>query len=62
MKEELTKSDVEKIEKEIEYRKLVVRKEGECVYVDNGNGEGYYIVIKKIVNTSDDSNDRIRRV
>lgn len=40
---------------------MLGKKEGERVYVDNGNGDGYYIVIRKIVNTNDDSNDRIRR-
>lgn len=35
--------------------------EGDRVLVDTGNGSGYYVVLKKIIKTEDDSQDRIRR-
>lgn len=35
--------------------------EGDRVYVDMGNGDGYYVVLRKIIKTDDDSQDRIRR-
>lgn len=40
---------------------MLGKKEGDRVFVDNENGDGYYIVIKKIIKTNDDSNDKIRR-
>ena len=55
MGERLTKHDVEKIEKEIEYRKLVVRKDaieavksinlsfGKIIYQLDTSGENYYL-------------------
>ena len=36
-------------------------KEGDRVKVKIGGGEGYYVVIKKITKTSDDSGDRLRK-
>ena len=36
------------------------KKEGDRVYVESETGEGYHVVIKKLTNTNDDSNDRIR--
>ena len=36
------------------------KKEGDRVYVESETGEGYYVVIKKLTNTNDDSNDRIQ--
>lgn len=35
------------------------KKEGDRVFVESETGEGYYIVIKKIIKTTDDSNDKI---
>lgn len=40
---------------------ILGHKEGDRVFVDTGLGNGYYIVIKKIIKTNDDSNDKIRR-
>lgn len=40
---------------------IMGHKEGDRVFVDLGNGGGYYVVIKKIIKTDDDSNDRIRK-
>lgn len=42
-------------------RALLGKHEGERVFVDIGSGDGYYIVVKKIIKTNDDSADRIRR-
>ena len=40
---------------------LLGHKEGDRIYVDTGDGNGYYVVLKKIIKTSDDSADKIRR-
>ena len=39
---------------------LMGKKEGDRVYVQSETGEGYYVVIKKLINTNDDSQDRIQ--
>ena len=36
------------------------KKEGDRVYVESETGDGYYVVIKKLTNTNDDSQDKIR--
>lgn len=35
--------------------------EGDRVFVDIGNKDGYYVVLRKIIKTDDDSQDKIRR-
>lgn len=40
---------------------ILGKKEGGRVYVESETGEGYYVVIKKIIKTNDDSQDKIRR-
>ncbi|MCQ2496182.1 MAG: transcription elongation factor GreA [Lachnospiraceae bacterium] len=40
---------------------ILGKKEGDRVFVESETGEGYYIVIKKIINTNDDSNDQISK-
>lgn len=40
---------------------LLGKHEGDRIYVDTGNGEGYYVILKKLIKTNDDSMDRIRR-
>ena len=40
---------------------LLGHKEGDRIFVDTGNGNGYHIILKKIIKTNDDSADRIRR-
>lgn len=40
---------------------ILGKKEGDRVYVESETGEGYYVVIKKIIKTNDDSQDKIRR-
>lgn len=42
-------------------RAILGHKEGDRIFVDAGGGEGYYIRLKKIIKTNDDSGDRIRR-
>ena len=39
---------------------ILGKKEGERVYVESETGDGYHVVIKKLVNTNDDSNDKIK--
>ena len=39
---------------------ILGKKEGDRVYVESETGEGYYVVIKKLINTNDDSNDKIK--
>ena len=39
---------------------ILGRKEGDRVYVESETGDGYYVVIKKLTNTNDDSGDKIR--
>lgn len=39
---------------------ILGKKEGDRVYVESETGDGYYIVIKKLTNTNDDSNDKIQ--
>ncbi len=41
-------------------RAILGKKEGDRVYVESETGEGYYVVLKKIIKTNDDSGDRIR--
>ena len=41
-------------------RAILGKKEGERVYVESETGAGYYVVIKKLVNTNDDSQDKIQ--
>ena len=41
-------------------RAILGNKEGERVYVESETGAGYYVVIKKLVNTNDDSQDKIQ--
>ena len=40
---------------------ILGHREGDRIFVDMGSGDGYYIVLKKIIKTSDDSADKIRR-
>ncbi|MCR5607719.1 MAG: transcription elongation factor GreA [Lachnospiraceae bacterium] len=40
---------------------LIGHKVGDRVFVELDKGDGYYVVIKAIENTSDDSNDEIRK-
>ena len=40
---------------------LIGHKVGDRVFVELDKGNGYYVVIKAIENTSDDSNDEIRK-
>lgn len=42
-------------------RAILGRKEGDRIYVEVSEGNGYYIVLKKIIKTDDDSNDKIRK-
>lgn len=42
-------------------RAILGKKEGDRVYVESETGEGYYVVLKKIIKTNDDSNDKIRK-
>ncbi len=42
-------------------RAILGKKEGERIYVESETGEGYYVVLKKIIKTNDDSNDKIRK-
>lgn len=42
-------------------RAILGHKEGDRIFVDTGTGDGYYIILKKIIKTSDDSQDKIRR-
>ena len=37
------------------------RREGDRVKVELSEGRGYYVVIKKIIKTSDDSEDQLRK-
>lgn len=39
---------------------LLGKKEGERVYIESETGDGYYVVIKKLINTNDDSQDKIQ--
>ena len=39
---------------------ILGKKEGDRVYVESETGEGYYVTIKKLINTNDDSNDKIK--
>ena len=39
---------------------ILGKKEGDRVYVESETGERYYVVIKKLINTNDDSNDKIK--
>ena len=39
---------------------ILGKKEGDRVYVESETGEVYYVTIKKLINTNDDSNDRIK--
>lgn len=39
---------------------LMGKKEGDRVYVESETGEGYYVVIKKLIKTNDDSKDKIQ--
>lgn len=41
-------------------RAILGKKQGDRIYVDTGNG-GYYIILKEIIKTNDDSEDKIRR-
>ena len=41
-------------------RAILGKKEGERVYVESETGAGYYVVIKKLINTNDDSQDKIQ--
>ena len=43
-----------------QYGNILGKKEGDRVYVESETGEGYYVVIKKLTNTNDDSNDKIK--
>ena len=38
---------------------ILGRKEGERLFIDTGSGDGYYVVLKKIIKTNDDSHDMI---
>lgn len=40
---------------------ILGKKEGDRVYVESETGEGYYVVLQKIIKTNDDSQDKIRR-
>ncbi|MBP5330998.1 MAG: transcription elongation factor GreA [Lachnospiraceae bacterium] len=40
---------------------LLGHKEGDRILVETDNGNGYYIVLKQIIKTNDDSADKIRR-
>ena len=42
-------------------RAILGHREGDRIFVDMENGNGYYIVLKKIIKTNDDSGDRIRK-
>lgn len=42
-------------------RAILGKKEGDRVYVESETGDGYYVVLKKIIKTNDDSNDKIRK-
>ena len=42
-------------------RALLGHKEGDRVFVDAGADNGYFVVLKKIIKTNDESADRIRR-
>lgn len=39
---------------------ILGKKVGDRVYVESETGEGYHVIIKKLTNTNDDSNDKIR--
>ncbi len=41
-------------------RAVMGKKEGDRVFVMSETGEGYYVVIKKLINTNDDTNDKIK--
>lgn len=40
---------------------ILGHKEGDRIYVGIGDSDGYYVVLKKIIKTDDDSQDKIRR-
>ena len=40
---------------------ILGRKEGDRVYIKVNDSYGYYVVIKRIIKTSDDSQDEIRK-
>lgn len=40
---------------------LLGHREGERIFVEVSPGNGYFIVLKKIIKTNDDSNDQIRK-
>ena len=40
---------------------ILGHKEGDRIYVEIGDSDGYYVVLKKIIKTDDDSQDKIRR-
>ena len=40
---------------------ILGRKEGDRVYIKVNDSHGYYVVIKRIIKTSDDSQDEIRK-
>lgn len=40
---------------------IIGHKEGDRVFVEVAPGQGYYVVLKKIIKTDDDSQDKIRR-
>ena len=39
---------------------LLGKKEGDRVFIQPEKGEGYYVVIKKLIKTNDDSQDKIK--
>lgn len=39
---------------------VLKRKVGDRVLIETGNGEGYYVVIRSILNTEEDEQDKIR--
>jgi len=42
-------------------RAILGASEGDRLFVELEGGNGYYVILKKIIKTNDDSNDRIRR-
>ncbi len=40
---------------------ILGHREGDRVFVEVSHGNGYYVILKKIIKTSDDSNDQIRK-
>ena len=40
---------------------ILGRREGDRIFVEVSPAQGYYVVLKKIIKTNDDSQDRIRR-